>query len=82
MIRYDPTASNHEDFEIKEDQEIVEKPKKKKKKLIDTASKKEEIPTSKEIFYDVSENLFQSLQENENFSLFKSLGRENIDNNS
>ena len=81
MIRYDPTASNHEDYEIKIEKSKEEKPtKKKKKSKITEVIEEPPIPKSSEIFYNVSENLKEALQENEGFSLLKAFGRDTTSN--
>ena len=77
MIRYDPTASNHQDFEVTIEKQKQEKPTKKKRKIsISEVKEQDFIPVSKELFYDVSENLTQSLKQSEGFSLLKTFGRD------
>jgi hypothetical protein len=76
MIRYDPTASNHKDYEIIEEPKH-DKPVKKKQKVKDTEIKTDTpVPISKEIFYDVSENLIESLNKTEQFSFLKTFNRD------
>ena len=61
MIRYDPTASNHQDYELKTEEHKEEKPIKKKKRKIEEKVE-QPIPVSKEIFYNVSEQLIQTVK--------------------
>lgn len=74
MVRYDPTASGHEEFEIPP--EKSEKPEKKKRKISETKEEPEPVPTSNEIFFQVSDNLTDALKPAEGFSLLRALGRE------
>ncbi|XP_043279977.1 probable RNA-binding protein CG14230 [Venturia canescens] len=73
MIRYDPTSSCHQDHEL-----VMEKPVSKAKKIKSTnvVAQAEEtpIPISSEVFYEVSENLTEALNTQEEFSLLKSFG--------
>ncbi|XP_014204395.1 nucleolar protein 8 [Copidosoma floridanum] len=70
MIRYDPTASDHKDFEINIEKPKKEKPvkKKKEKKVIERVD--EPLPeVSSEIFFDVKNLAFGN--QNGGFSLLK-----------
>ncbi|XP_011501845.1 PREDICTED: probable RNA-binding protein CG14230 [Ceratosolen solmsi marchali] len=76
MVRYDPTASNHQDYEIITEKSKCDKTVKKKEKIKDTEIKADiPVPVSNEIFYDVSQNLITSLNKNEQFSLLQTFGR-------
>ena len=81
MMRYDPTADNHGDFEITSDklneQNISGKKRKKKSNIVEIEPEKE-IPRSKEMFFNVSENLVENLKQNEEFSLLNSFGRGDV----
>ncbi|XP_031788053.1 probable RNA-binding protein CG14230 isoform X1 [Nasonia vitripennis] len=80
MIRYDPTASNHQDYEVKIEKSNEEKPCKKKKKVSSTEVEEAPVvPRSKEVFYDVSEKLVESLKQNGDFSLLKTFGRDTLE---
>lgn len=81
MIRYDPSASNHGDYEITVEKPKKEKPAKKKRKSSVTEIQEEApIPTSKELFHEVSENFLESFKPTEGFSLLKAFGRDTSNN--
>lgn len=82
MIRYDPTENKHCEYEVKPAQpEIKEKSTKKKKrdksKIEEPVLPKPEV--SKDIYYNVSDILTESLKQKEEFSLLKTYGKEKDD---
>lgn len=83
MIRYDPTVSNHKEYEIiAEKSELPVKNVKKskrtkdKKDIIDDTVKNSITEVSKDVYYSVSESLSKSLKEGGQFSLLKSCEKE------
>lgn len=80
MIRYDPTANDHQEYEITaEKPELVPKKIKKKKEEEKEAPVTETAPVvSKEIYFSVSKSLSKSFAEKEQFSLLKTFKNEEI----
>lgn len=80
MIRYDPTASNHQDYEVEVEKSKEEKPVKKRKLGSSQVQEVEPVvPRSKEVFYDISDKLVESLKRDEGFSLLKTFGRDTLE---
>lgn len=79
MIRYDPTESNHKEYEINTDklEEETKKVKKKKKAKdsVEDANENPPVEVSKEVFFSVSDSLSKSLKEEGQFSLLKAYGK-------
>ncbi|XP_053975486.1 probable RNA-binding protein CG14230 isoform X1 [Hylaeus volcanicus] len=75
MIRYDPTESNHKEYEIIEEKsELPTKNVKKNKRakgIIEDPAKNSITEVSKDVYYSVSESLSKSLKEGGQFSLLK-----------
>lgn len=78
MIRYDPTEKEHFEYEVKLISQSQTKEKNIKKKKHEKAKVGEPAPVkiSKDIYYNVSDTLTESLKHNEGFSLLKVFGRE------
>lgn len=77
MIRYDPMKSDHLECEVPLQTHNPKKTKKAKKKLADNDVDGEKPPElSKDTFYNVSENLVDTLRQDEQFSLLKTFGAE------
>ncbi|CAK9796428.1 Probable RNA-binding protein CG14230 [Anthophora quadrimaculata] len=85
MIRYDPTENNHKEYEIDvEKSEVDVKKVKKKKKTKDKVEETIENSSgnvSKDVYFSVSEKLSKSLKGEEQFSLLKTYGKVEEDNN-
>ncbi|KAJ8681544.1 hypothetical protein QAD02_017336 [Eretmocerus hayati] len=77
MVRYDPTASDHENYEVNLEESEKKESKKKKKKLSQTEILEDvvTVPTSNELFFDVSDKLVDSLKQTEGFSLLEAFGQ-------
>lgn len=79
MIRYDPTESNHKEYEIVTEKSVGNTNKiKSKKKIKDTAEVVEssQVEVSKEVYFSVSDALSKSIKESGQFSLLKTYGKE------
>nr|XP_033337528.1 probable RNA-binding protein CG14230 [Megalopta genalis] len=82
MIRYDPTESNHKEYEIvpqtsEADTKRIKKRKKNKditENTVETAS----AEVSKDIYFSVSDSLTKSLKDGGQFSLLKTFGKEEV----
>ncbi|VEN34181.1 unnamed protein product [Callosobruchus maculatus] len=76
MLRFDPSQPDHTRYEV---QRVVEKSKERKKEnqLLESKKVEEKKPhsVSKEIFYKVTEDLKECLQEKEGFSLLNLFGK-------
>ena len=79
MIRYDPTESNHKEYEIvpeKSEANVKKVKTKKKAKDIVEDVENEQVEVSKDVYFSVSESLSKSLKEGGQFSLLKTYGKE------
>ncbi|XP_076669981.1 putative RNA-binding protein CG14230 isoform X2 [Andrena cerasifolii] len=79
MIRYDPTVSNHKEYEIvpeKSEANVKKVKTKKKAKDIVEDVENEQVEVSKDVYFSVSESLSKSLKEGGQFSLLKTYGKE------
>lgn len=79
MIRYDPTESNHKEYEIvpaKSEANAKKVKTKKKAKDIVEDVETEQVEVSKDVYFSVSESLSKSLKEGGQFSLLKTYGKE------
>nr|CAI5818044.1 unnamed protein product [Callosobruchus analis] len=78
MLRFDPSQPEHTKYEV---QKVVQNTKKRKKenqlKLLESkkVEEKESHSVSKEVFYKVTEDLKECLQEKEGFSLLNLFGK-------
>lgn len=86
MIRYDPTENGHSEYEmnlarLKESAETKQSQDKKKstKRKHDEHISETENPVSKDIYFNISDTLAESLKHKEGFSLLKAYGREKDD---
>ncbi|XP_076652816.1 uncharacterized protein LOC143359051 [Halictus rubicundus] len=82
MIRYDPTESNHKEYEIlpqtsEADTKKVKK-RKKNKEVAENAVETAPVEVSKDIYFSVSESLTKSMKEGGQFSLLKTFGKEEV----
>ncbi|XP_078040916.1 putative RNA-binding protein CG14230 [Augochlora pura] len=82
MIRYDPTKSNHKEYEIvpqtsEADTKKIKK-KKKNKDVTETAVDTTPVEVSKDIYFSVSDSLTKSLKDAGEFSLLKTFGKEEV----
>ncbi|XP_076302531.1 uncharacterized protein LOC143220838 [Lasioglossum baleicum] len=82
MIRYDPTESNHKEYEIvPQISEVDTKKVKKRKKTKEVAENVVETApaeVSKDIYFSVSESLTRSIKEGGPFSLLQTFGKEEV----
>lgn len=78
MIRYDPTQNGNSHGEIPARTPNPKKAAKAKKQVVEINEFDNEKPPelSKDTFYNVSENLVDTLKQDEQFSLLKSFGTE------
>ncbi|XP_015595235.1 probable RNA-binding protein CG14230 [Cephus cinctus] len=76
MIRYDPTENNHYKYEVPIETSVPKKSEKKKRKISVTENEEPAVPVSKDVFYNVSDRLADSLKQDNEFSLLKTFARE------
>ncbi|XP_076242572.1 uncharacterized protein LOC143184325 isoform X2 [Calliopsis andreniformis] len=79
MIRYDPTESNHKEYEItteKSEENVKTVRTRKKTKEATEDVENSQVEVSKDIYFSVSDSLSKSLKEGGNFSLLQTYGKE------
>lgn len=71
MLHFDPSKSQHSKYEIKQEKKTKVNVREEKEKIIEQPT----VETSKEKLSRVSENLKESLKDNQPFSLLSAFGR-------